>query len=168
MVLDADALNHLGSDLAPVADAAGPVVLTPHPGEAARLLGVDSGTIERDRLAAVRELAARSGAVVVLKGARSLVCNGLDAARRGLVAINPTGGPALATAGSGDILTGIIGALLAQGLAPFDAALLGTYLHGLTGEHAAHALASPHAVTAADLPEHLGPALATLDAHRAR
>ena len=118
-VLDADALNLLAAGaIAPrpaaLAGAAGPVVITPHPGEAARLLGIDGRrTSRRDRLAAARALAAQTRAVVVLKGARTIVCDGTIGDDH--CAINPTGGPALATGGSGDVLAGAIGALLAQG-----------------------------------------------------
>ncbi|HTM23532.1 MAG TPA: NAD(P)H-hydrate dehydratase, partial [Kofleriaceae bacterium] len=132
LVIDADGLNHLAGSLELVAAAAPPVVLTPHPGEAARLLGATTADIERDRVAAVRELAARSGAVVVLKGARTLVCDGI--AGDGFVTINPTGNPALATAGSGDVLTGVIAGLCAQGLGPAEAARLGVYAHGAAAD----------------------------------
>jgi NAD(P)H-hydrate epimerase len=156
LVVDADALNHLGTDLAAVAASPAPAVLTPHPGEAARLLGTGAADVERDRVAAVRALAERSGAAVVLKGARTLVCDG--GAASGFVTINPTGGPALATAGSGDVLTGLIAALLAQGLAAGDAARLGVYLHGVAGDAAAGAL-GPAAVTASDLVDQIPGAL---------
>ncbi len=116
MVLDADALNHLAGELERVAESRAPVVLTPHPGEAARLLGTGTADIERDRVAAVRELAERSRAVVLLKGAGTLVCDG--EAADGFVTINPTGNPALATAGAGDVLTGVIAGLMAQGRRP--------------------------------------------------
>lgn len=162
MVLDADALNHLGTDLAAISQARAPVVITPHPGEAARLLGTTSRDVERDRLRAVRELATRSGAVVVLKGARSLVCSGRDNSSPGYVAINPTGNPALATAGSGDVLTGIIGAFLAQGLAPLDAARLGVFVHGRTGERAAREFGNSIGPTAADLSQHVPAIIAEL------
>ena len=132
IVLDADALNHLGSDLERVAASRGPVVMTPHPGEAARLLATTTAEIERDRVAAVRALAERSRAVVLLKGAGTLVCDG--AAADGFTTINPTGNPALATAGAGDVLTGIVAGLLAQGVAAVDAARIGAYLHGLVGD----------------------------------
>lgn len=168
-VLDADALNHLGIDLAAVANAAGPVVITPHPGEAARLLGTTSADIESNRLAAVRELAHRSRAVAILKGARSLICDGrTERTSQRRVAINPTGTPGLATAGSGDVLTGIVGALLAQGLDPFDAAQLGVYAHGRTGELAVHDLGGTLGVTAQDLSQYIATALTELrpTAHR--
>jgi NAD(P)H-hydrate epimerase len=131
-VLDADALNHLAGAPERVAAARCPCLLTPHPGEAARLLSCSAAEVERDRVAAARALAARSRAVVVLKGARTLVCDGT--AEGAPVTINPTGGPALATAGSGDVLSGMLTALLGAGLAPVNAARLGVYLHGLAGE----------------------------------
>ncbi|HEY4244085.1 MAG TPA: NAD(P)H-hydrate dehydratase [Kofleriaceae bacterium] len=149
-VLDADALNLVGHDLARIAAAAGPVVLTPHPGEAARLLGIDTAAVEADRLAAARHLAAATRAVVVLKGARTIVCDGT--LEDDHCAINPTGGPSLGTGGSGDVLAGVIGALLAQGLAPGDAARAGVYVHGAAGD----ALAAVHGargVMSSDLPD---------------
>ena len=156
VVLDADALNHLGTDLAQVAAAHAPAVLTPHPGEAGRLLGVATAAIEADRLAAVRNLAAASRAVVALKGARTLVCDGTLGDE--FVAINPRGGPALATAGTGDVLTGAIGALLAQGVPPAGAARLAVWVHGAAGELAA-ARHGARGATAADVADQLGLAL---------
>jgi ADP-dependent NAD(P)H-hydrate dehydratase / NAD(P)H-hydrate epimerase len=165
LVIDADGLNHLASDastgtgqasgLARVAAAAPPVVLTPHPGEAARLLGIDTAEVERDRVAAARELAARSGAVVVLKGARTLICDGI--AGDGFVTINPTGNPALATAGSGDVLTGVIAGLCAQGLGPAEAARLGVWIHGAAADLLAPELG--RGTTAADLADAIPRAL---------
>ena len=144
-VLDADALNLVAGIVEAIKQASGPVVLTPHPGEAARLLGVTAAEIERDRFAAARALALRAHAVIVLKGARTIVCDG------DFCSINPTGGPELATGGSGDVLAGVIGALLAQGLTAVDAARTGVYIHGLAGE----ALAAEHGrrgVVSSDLP----------------
>ena len=129
LVIDADGLNHLAGDLAAVADASAPCVLTPHPGEAGRLRGLSTAEVEADRLAAARRLADATGAVVVLKGAGTLVCD-----PDGLVTVNPTGGPALATAGSGDVLTGLVAGLLAQGMAPSSAARLGVFVHGAAGD----------------------------------
>jgi NAD(P)H-hydrate epimerase len=124
-VVDADALNAFAGRPEELRGA-GPRILTPHPGEAARLLGRPVA----DRVADARELADRSGAVCVLKGARTLVAApGGDAVR-----VNPTGGPGLASGGTGDVLSGVIGALLAQGLEPLDAAAAGVYLHGRAGE----------------------------------
>jgi NAD(P)H-hydrate epimerase len=131
-VLDADALNLVAGIVEAVAKAAGPVVMTPHPGEAARLLGITVAEIEADRLAAARALAAKSHAIVVLKGARTIVCDGTIG--DDYCSINPTGGPELATGGSGDVLSGVIGALLAQGLAPADAARAAVWVHGAAGD----------------------------------
>lgn len=147
-VLDADALNLIAGDLDTLARAPGPLVLTPHPGEAARLLGTTTAAIEADRQGAVRTLATRTRAVVVLKGARTVVCDGTLGDTH--VRINPTGGPALATGGAGDVFVGVIGALLAQGLAPVDAAAAGVFVHGRAGERLGARLG--RGTTAADLP----------------
>jgi NAD(P)H-hydrate epimerase len=152
-VLDADALNVLATDPSAIAGAAGPVVLTPHPAEASRLLGVTTPEIEADRLGAARALAARTRAVVVLKGARTIVCDGAcDRASGDLdCSINPTGGPALATGGSGDVLAGTIGALLAQGLSAVDAARAGVFVHGAAGDQLTK-LHGARGVVSSDLP----------------
>ncbi|MCB9666027.1 MAG: NAD(P)H-hydrate dehydratase [Alphaproteobacteria bacterium] len=121
MVVDADALAAVGTSV-------GPRVLTPHPGEAARRLGCTTAEIEADRFAAVRRLAGGQ-TVGLLKGPRTLV-----ARAEGPVSINPTGNPVLASGGTGDVLTGVIGALLAQGVDPWDAARLGAWVHGLAGD----------------------------------
>jgi NAD(P)H-hydrate epimerase len=143
-LLDADALNVL----APLATAGGTLrraILTPHPGEAGRLLGTDSAHVQRDRAGAARVLAARSGGVVVLKGARTLVTDGERLYE------NATGNPGMATGGSGDVLAGLIGALCAQGMAPFDAACLGVHVHGRAGDLVAERLSEP-GLCAEDLP----------------
>jgi hydroxyethylthiazole kinase-like uncharacterized protein yjeF len=162
-VLDADALNVLATDAGAIAGAAGPIVITPHPGEAARLLGTTVAEIEGDRIAAARTLAARTRAVVVLKGARTLVCDG--AAGDGMCSINPTGGPALATGGSGDVLAGAIGALLAQGLSAGDAARAGAYLHGAAGDALAHQHGD-RGVLSSDLPEAIAAAVRSVASQR--
>lgn len=146
LVLDADALNVLAPlRAAPPLAASAPCVLTPHPGEAARLLGTDTRAVQMDRTAAVQELCRRSGAVVVLKGAGTLVCDGERCFK------NRTGNPGMATGGAGDVLTGLLGALLAQGMAPFDAACLAVDAHGRAGDLAAQRL-SMAGMTAEDLP----------------
>jgi NAD(P)H-hydrate epimerase len=127
-IVDADALNAFAGDLAALR-APAPRILTPHPGEAARLLGCDTAAVQSDRAAAARALAARANAVVVLKGARTVVAN-----PAGELSINPSGGPGLAAGGSGDVLAGVLGALVARGLSTWDAARLGVYLHGLAGD----------------------------------
>jgi NAD(P)H-hydrate epimerase len=121
-VVDADALNALAGEKVAATNAAR--VWTPHPGEAARLLGIDVTTVMRDREAAARGLWSRLGGVVVLKGAGTVVTDGDH------VLVNPTGNPGLATGGAGDVLTGMIGALLASGLGALDAACAGVYMHG--------------------------------------
>ena len=127
VVVDADALTvFAGAPTAFIACRA--AILTPHPGELGRLLGISAADVERDRFALARKLAAQSRAVVVLKGARTLV-----AAPDGRVVINASGNAALATAGSGDVLAGIIGAL-ACALDPFDAACAGVFIHGAAGD----------------------------------
>lgn len=129
LVLDADALNLLAAR--PRALPAG-AVLTPHPGEAARLLETDTATVQHDRPAAVRALAARWNAVVVLKGAGTLVC-----APGGLPWLVAAGNPGMATGGMGDVLTGVIAALRAQGLDAQHAAACGALLHAVAGDTAA-------------------------------
>ena len=126
-VWDADALNLLAEGQ--VQRPSGSLVITPHPAEAARLLGRSTAEVQADRAAAVRELASRYQAVAVLKGVGSLV-----AAPDGRLALCSHGHPAMATAGLGDVLSGIVGALLAQKLEPFDAACLAVWLHARAGE----------------------------------
>jgi NAD(P)H-hydrate epimerase len=130
-VLDADGLNAFAGRVRDLARCTAPRVLTPHPGEAARLLGTTAAAIQSDRPGAARKLAKLAGGVVVLKGHRTIVDDGR---RR---AVNRTGNPGMATGGTGDVLAGVIGALLGQGLAPFDAAVLGVFVHGRAGDLAA-------------------------------
>ena len=127
-VVDADALNAFAGELEALRSES-PRILTPHPGEAARLLGCSTAEIQDDRAAAARALAARSGAIALLKGARSVI-----ATPTGELCVNPTGGPGLAAGGSGDVLAGLLGALLGQGLSAWDAARVGAFLHGLAGD----------------------------------
>jgi NAD(P)H-hydrate epimerase len=132
MVLDADGLNALAGHREMLSRAGGPLILTPHPGEMARLLGITSAEVQRDRLGVAARLAREQHVCVVLKGAGTIVA-GPD----GRLAVNSTGNPGMATAGTGDVLTGIITGLLAQGLSAWDAACAGVYLHGLAGDLAA-------------------------------
>jgi hydroxyethylthiazole kinase-like uncharacterized protein yjeF len=132
MVLDADGINALAGHREMLSRAGGPLVLTPHPGEMARLLGITSAEVQRDRLGVAARLAREQHVCVVLKGAGTIVA-GPD----GRLAVNSTGNPGMATAGTGDVLTGIITGLLAQGLSAWDAACAGVYLHGLAGDLAA-------------------------------
>jgi len=128
-VCDADALNAFPSKPGAFARRRAATVLTPHPGEAGRLLGISSRQIQKDRLAAARALARRARSVVLLKGAASLTST-----PNGRVIVNRTGTPLMSSAGSGDVLAGAIGALLAAGLDPGPAALVAAYLHGAAGE----------------------------------
>lgn len=132
MALDADALTALAGHLDALREARAPRCLTPHPGEMGRLLGVPAAEIQRDRIAAARDAARRGNAHVVLKGATSVI-----AAPDGRVVLNPTGNPGMASGGTGDVLTGVLGAFLARGLAPGVALECAVYLHGSAGDVAA-------------------------------
>jgi hydroxyethylthiazole kinase-like uncharacterized protein yjeF len=160
LLIDADALNLIASEAA-LADALvargapdrrdseakrRPCVLTPHPLEAARLIGCNAAEVQCDRLGAARALAARFGAVIVLKGAGTVI-----AAPDGRAAVNPTGNAGLATGGTGDVLGGIIGALLAQRLPSYEAALAAVYLHGWAAETLTAAGSGPAGLAAGEL-----------------
>ncbi|WP_030045265.1 NAD(P)H-hydrate dehydratase, partial [Streptomyces resistomycificus] len=132
VLIDADGLRL--ADAEAVRGRSAPTLMTPHAGEAAALLGVAREEVERARLAAVRELAGRYGAAVLLKGSTTLVAG---AGGGGEVRVNATGTSWLATAGSGDVLSGLAGSLLAAGLSAVDAGSAGAYLHGLAGRYAA-------------------------------
>lgn len=144
VVLDADALNVLAPIRRPIPGAQ-PKVILPHPGEAARLLACAAGDVQHDRRSAAAQLCARTGAVAVLKGASTLVCEGAR------MFTNDTGNPGMATGGSGDVLAGLTGALLAQGMEPFEAACLAVHAHGVAGDLVAKRL-SQQGLTAEDLP----------------
>jgi hydroxyethylthiazole kinase-like uncharacterized protein yjeF len=128
-VLDADALHALAGDLAPLRAAPAPLVLTPHPGEMGALLGITAAEVQADRLGVAERFVREHGVTLVLKGAYSVV-----AEPSGRTWVCPTGNPGMASGGMGDVLSGIIGALLAQGLAASEAARLGTYVHGAAGD----------------------------------
>jgi NAD(P)H-hydrate epimerase len=129
LVLDADGLNNLASLQDWPKRLPENTILTPHPGEMSRLCGLPVEEVQADRVRVARHYACRWGAVVVLKGAHTVV-----AMPQGLVRISPFVNPGLASGGTGDVLAGAIGGLAAQGLNPWDAASLGVYLHGLAGE----------------------------------
>jgi NAD(P)H-hydrate epimerase len=153
LVIDADGLNALANvpGRFPEAPEGAPRIITPHPGEFARLLGIDTKAVEADREALVSEFAHRHDLIVLLKGHRTVIADGQR------LAINTTGNSGMATGGTGDVLTGLITALLAQGMAPFDAARLGAHLHGLAGDLAALELSQPGLI-ASDLPRYIGKA----------
>ncbi|HOB37281.1 MAG TPA: NAD(P)H-hydrate dehydratase [Candidatus Avimonas sp.] len=132
VVLDADGINIIAGHINKLKTARAPIILTPHPGEMSRLTGLSVPYIQSDRARAAREFAEETGAVVVLKGARTVI------AAPGMPAlVNPTGNPGMATGGSGDVLAGIIAAFCAQGLGGYQAAMCGVYLHSLAGDRAA-------------------------------
>jgi NAD(P)H-hydrate epimerase len=130
LVIDADGINACCEQLSAREESAGrEIVLTPHPGEMSRLTGMSVAEIQSDRFRVARDFAVRHGVVLVLKGARTLV-----ASPDGTVHVNATGHVGMASAGMGDVLAGLIGSLLAQGLAAKEAATLGVYLHGLAAD----------------------------------
>jgi hydroxyethylthiazole kinase-like uncharacterized protein yjeF len=150
LVIDADAITLIGASpdlLGRLAQRTAPAVLTPHPLEAARLLGVTAAVIQADRLAAAREMALRSNAVVILKGSGSVI-----AQASGKVLVNPTGNAGLATAGSGDVLAGICGALLAQGWPAWEAAAGAAWIHGAAADLLVAHGVGPIGMTAGELP----------------
>lgn len=131
LVLDADALTMLADERSLLRRRTRGTVMTPHTGELSRLTGETPEAIDADRVGAARRTARRFNAVVVLKGPGTVT-----ASPEGRVVVNPTGNPAMATAGSGDVLTGLIASLAAQGLGPFEAAYAGVFIHGLAGDRA--------------------------------
>lgn len=150
LVVDADGLNAHAGRLQELRARTSPTVLTPHAGELGRLLELDSEQIERERLRHARAAAELSGAVLVLKGDDSLI-----AEPGGRVAVSRGSSPALATAGTGDVLTGVVAALLAQGLEPFEAAAAAVWLHAAAGREAARRHGAPEGVIATDVIEAL-------------
>ncbi len=145
LVIDADGLNAFAGHLDLIAARTAPTILTPHAGELGRLLGRDSEEIAAHRLAAAREAAAASGAVVVLKGDDTIVTDGER------VGVNAISAPGLATAGSGDVLSGVTAALLARGLEPFAAACAAVVAHARAGRDAAERIGAAESVIASDV-----------------
>jgi ADP-dependent NAD(P)H-hydrate dehydratase / NAD(P)H-hydrate epimerase len=145
LVIDADGLNAFAGEIAEIAARKAPAVLTPHAGELGRLLGRSSEEISAHRLAAAREAARAAAAVVILKGDDTIVTDGER------VAVNELSAPALATAGTGDVLSGIVAALLARGLDPFAASCAGVLAHAQAGREAAARLGAAESVIATDV-----------------
>lgn len=158
LLLDADALNVCRGKTGLLSGASGPVLLTPHPGEMARLMDCAAADIQKDRVAVAVEAARRFKATVILKGAGTVIA-GTDHSPH----INLTGNPGMATGGMGDVLAGLTAGLLAQGLSPFDAARVGVYLHGRAGDIAAGS-SSQAGLTADDVIEALPDAFHDLSA----
>ncbi len=129
MVIDADGLNALIQEAKILKQGKGPRIITPHPGEMSRLAGVSTGEIEKDRTGLAKKFSSSYNVVTVLKGAGTVV-----AAPDGRVFVNNTGNPGMATGGTGDVLTGVVAALLGQGLEPFEAAKTAARVHGLAGD----------------------------------
>ena len=161
LVLDADGLNAWAAQASKLAERPR-LALTPHPGEAARLLNLTSAEIQEDRLRTARRLARETEAAVALKGPGTLI-----AEPRGAVFVNRSGGPELAAGGSGDVLTGVVGALLARSLGPLEALSAGVFLHGLAGSEAREH-SGEDAVTASGVAAHLGKAIHRLRAEMSR
>jgi NAD(P)H-hydrate epimerase len=133
-VIDADGLNALSQNSGAL-PRDGDFVLTPHPKELSRLLGTTTNEIQEDRISAAQDAANKFNCTVVLKGNRTIIAN-----QHQQVFVNPTGNAGMATAGAGDVLSGIIGGFLAQGMHPFEAATAGVYIHGAAGDMAAYEL----------------------------
>lgn len=132
LVIDADGLNAIAGEDKLVAGCKVMPVLTPHPGEMARLLGIKTEQVQNNRVEAALSAARKYNSVIILKGSRTVVCS-----PDGTTYINPTGNPGMASGGSGDVLTGVVAGLLGQGLSPLEAAAAGAYFHGLAGDLAA-------------------------------
>jgi NAD(P)H-hydrate epimerase len=155
LVLDADGLNALIGDMDPVAKRRDTTVITPHPGELARLSGSATEEVQHDRPGFARQAALEWKCVTVLKGAATLTSDGSR------LAVNPTGNPGMATMGAGDVLTGLIAGLMSQKLEPFDAAAVGAWLHGAAGDTAAEEL-TQYCVVAGDIIRYLPRVLAMI------
>jgi len=149
-VLDADCINFLALHKDLLKELSGRATLTPHPGEMSRLCGKSVEEIQRDRVHTALEFATEYGCVTVLKGYRTVV-----ACPDGRVCVNSTGGSGLAKGGSGDVLAGVIGSLIAQGYSPFEASCIGVYTHGLAGDRLSARLGES-GVIPSDLPEEIG------------
>ena len=149
VVLDADGINSIVLNINVLSAAKAPIVLTPHPGEMAGLIGESISYVQQNRVKCAKELAKQYNAIVVLKGANTVVTNGKE------VFINTTGNPGMAMGGTGDMLTGMIASFIAQGIAPFDAAKCAVYLHGLCGDITAKEI-STLGMTVDDMLELLG------------
>jgi NAD(P)H-hydrate epimerase len=148
LILDGGALTAIGTDLMIIRKRQSPTIITPHPGEMGRLIGKTAADVQEKRRDFAVKYAKLSGAAVVLKGSETVVTNGTN------VYINHTGNAGMATAGSGDVLTGVIAALVGQGLPPFDAAKLGVYLHGMAGDLGSRELGM-HGLMASDIVQKL-------------
>ncbi|MDI6783971.1 MAG: NAD(P)H-hydrate dehydratase, partial [bacterium] len=153
MVIDADGITAIAEDLSVLKQAKAPIILTPHPGEMARLLHSISKMVQTDRIELARQFAQEYKVILVLKGARTVIAN-----PTGQVYINPTGNPGMASGGIGDVLTGLIAGFLAQKLSPLNSALLSVYLHGLAADLAVEQL-TQYCLIASDILDYLPTAI---------
>ena len=158
LLLDADGLNALSENPNVLNERQEPCVLTPHPGEMARLIDSTPSTVQKNREPTAAAFAEKAGCVLVLKGQHTVI-----AAPDGRTAVNPTGNSGLGSGGTGDVLSGLIGGLLAQGMEPYAAACLGVYLHGLAGDIAAQQK-TPRAMIATDVIDALSSAWREIEA----
>lgn len=156
VILDADGINCLSRCINIIKDVKAPTVLTPHPGEMARLIDKTPAEIQKDRINIAKNFATENNVILVLKGANTIVTDGKE------VFVNTTGNPSMAMGGSGDMLSGMLGAFIAQGIAPFDAAKAAVYLHGLCGDLAAERL-STRGTAVCDMTELLGTLMSITD-----
>jgi NAD(P)H-hydrate epimerase len=156
MVIDADGITAIAEDLSILKQAKSPIILTPHPGEMARLLHSISKMVQTDRIEIAHQFAQEYKVILVLKGARTVIAD-----PTGQVYINPTGNPGMASGGVGDVLTGLIAGFLAQKLSPLNSALLGVYLHGLSADLAVETL-TQYCLIASDILDYLPKAIKTL------
>ncbi len=154
LVIDADGLNALGKNCNILEDKACDVVITPHPGEMSRLTRLSTEEVQQNRVAVATEFAKKYGITVLLKGNETVIADG-----SGNVKINYTGNPGMATGGTGDVLSGIVGAFLGQGIKAFDAAVLGAYIHGKAGDMAAEKFGI-HGLVAGDVADYTAFAIA--------
>lgn len=149
VILDADGINCITSSIDILKDVKVPVVLTPHPGEMSRLVSKSVGEVQSDRIGIAKDFAKEYGVTIVLKGANTVVTDGET------VFVNMSGNPAMAMGGTGDMLSGIIGSFVAQGINPYDAAKAGVFIHGCAGDEAAKAV-SQRGITVFDMIDRLG------------
>jgi ADP-dependent NAD(P)H-hydrate dehydratase / NAD(P)H-hydrate epimerase len=162
LIIDADGITALASRSEILKQGKGPVVLTPHPGEMSRLMGITTQEVQDDRIGVAKSCAATYNSIVVLKGNRTVI-----ATPEGEVYLNATGNPGMASGGTGDVLTGIIGGLIAQGFLPLEAAKWGVFLHGLAGDMAAKEIGEIPLI-ASDIIDYLPDALAEVKARANR
>ena len=156
IVLDADALTLIGQNPSVLKKAKVPLILTPHPGEMARLSGLTTAQVQSDRIDVASEFSKHYGVYLILKGARSVIST-----PAGEISVNTTGNPGMASGGTGDVLTGVVGGLLAQGLQPADACKLGAFAHGAAGDLVADEIGEA-GLTAGDLADTLPEALSAI------